>query len=113
MEISRRPVSGVLIFDLVGRLTAADGAKQLGDEFRAVVAGGHRNVLVNFRAVDFIDSTGLGALIVGSELVRSSGGQVRIMNSGSAVRQVLQITRLNRVLPNYEDEQSALASFAL
>ena|SRR5436305_3401260 len=112
LQLSKRRLGGVVVLDLAGRLTAGAGAKLLTETFRALEAEGRKNVLINFAGVDFIDSTGIGALMAGTEMIRR-GGQVRIMNSTGAVQQVFQITRLNRVFPNYADEQSALQSFGV
>jgi anti-anti-sigma factor len=59
-----------------------------------------------------MDSSGLGALAAGSDALRKRGGRLSVVNARGPVRHVFQITRLNRVFPEFDDEDAALASFA-
>lgn len=100
------------MLDVAGRLTAGAGANQLREAVRELADGGQNRVLLNLADVAFMDSTGLGALAAASEMLRRAGGQLRIVNTTGPVRHVFQITRLNRVFPEFADEDAALASFA-
>lgn len=74
------------------------GAKQ----FRAStegLEGRATNVAVNLADVDFIDSTGLGALVGLFRRLREIGGSMRIVATSDTVQKVFQITALDRVFP--------------
>jgi anti-sigma B factor antagonist len=98
--------------DVSGRLTAGAGATQLRETVRQLAEAGDTKVLLNLADVAFMDSTGLGALAAAAELLRGRGGQLRIVNATGPVRHVFQITRLNKIFPDFADEEAALASFA-
>jgi anti-anti-sigma factor len=49
-------------------------------------------VIVDLTGVTFMDSAGLDALIVGHRLLRSSGVPLRVRNSRSTVRQLIEVT---------------------
>lgn len=55
-------------------------------------------IVVDLAAVEFIDSSGLGALIAGLRAARDAGGDLRIAAPGPQVRMVLQLSNLDRVL---------------
>jgi anti-sigma B factor antagonist len=112
LQIDRQVSGSTVVLVLSGRLTAGSGADSLRDAIRQAIAEGGTNLLLNMADVAFMDSAGLSAMVVGSEQVRNRGGQLRILNAQGPVRRVLQITRLDRVLTCFDDEQSALASFA-
>ena len=57
-----------------------------------------RRILVDLAAVEFIDSSGLGALIAGLRAARDAGGDLRIAAPGPQVAMVLQLSNLDRVL---------------
>jgi anti-sigma B factor antagonist len=61
--------------------------------------------------VNFIDSSGLGALISGLKSARQAGGDLRIANPGEQARVVLKLTTLDRVLRPYDSVEDALADF--
>jgi len=59
---------------------------------------GHHNLLIDMRRVEFIDSSGLGALV--SALKRlGRDGQLRVCSLNAGVRSMFELTRLNRVIP--------------
>lgn len=73
-----------------------------------LVAAGKARLIVDLHAVDFIDSSGLGALIGGLKSARQAGGDLRIVGAGDQVRAVLKLTNLDRILSPYESSEEAL-----
>jgi len=66
-----------------------------------LVAAGRTRLVVDLNAVDFIDSSGLGALIGGLKSARQQGGDLRVARAGDQVRAVLKLTNLDRILAPY------------
>jgi anti-sigma B factor antagonist len=98
------------VVQLAGRLdlvSAADVRAQLA----ATVEEGHRRLVVDLELVQFIDSSGLGALISGLKSARQAGGDLRIAHPAEQARVVLRLTTLDRVLHPYESVEDALATF--
>ena len=102
----------MVILDLEGRLTTDGGAAMIKEALRECAEQGDRRVVLNLERLNFMDSSGLGSLVSGSKLLESQGGQMRIVNARGPVRNVFQITRLDRIFPAYQDETDAIASFA-
>lgn len=106
MNIERRDLANAVILEIEGRLTAAV-APRLRNEVADLVSAGHTAVAVDLGKVDFIDSSGLGALIGALKATRVAGGDLRIAGAGEQVRQVLRLTNLDRVLAVYPDAERA------
>lgn len=92
-----------------GRLNMVS-AGELRDVVSATVEGGHSRVVVDLAAVDFMDSSGLGALINALKTTRQAGGDLRIAAPNDQVRLVLQLTNVERVLPAYGSAELAYAN---
>lgn len=73
-----------------------------------LVASGRARLVVDLQAVDFIDSSGLGALIGGLKVARKEGGDLRIAAPTTQVRAVLKLTNLDRILTPYASVEEAL-----
>jgi anti-sigma B factor antagonist len=58
---------------------------------------GHRNVMVNMEKVEFIDSSGLGALVSALKRI-GRDGELRVCSLNASVRSMFELTRLNRVI---------------
>ncbi len=68
---------------------------------RALLASaeGSPEVVVDLRGVTFIDSTGVGVLFRVSKQVAAAGGEVRLVCGPGAVRRVLKVSGLDRLVP--------------
>ena len=86
-------------------LVAAPPLKERIDE---LVAAAKVRLIVDLHAVDFIDSSGLGALIGGLKAARQSGGDLRVAAAGDQVKAVLKLTNLDRILSPYETIDEAV-----
>ena len=107
MEIVRSLApGGVVILHAKGKLNMVH-AQRLRDEFAALVAEGKNKIVVDLGQVDFLDSSGLGALIGGLKAARQAGGDLRIAAANEQVLLVLQLTNLDRVLTPYPNSESA------
>lgn len=62
-------------------------------------------VLLDLKRVSRIDARGLGLLLELREQVQSSGIQFRLMNIGSSIQQILQITCLDSVFEITTEEE--------
>jgi anti-sigma B factor antagonist len=74
----------------------------------SVVMGEHAAIVVNLAGVDFIDSSGIGAIISGLRTTREAGSEFRIACATSQVRAVLELTNVDRILPPYNSIEAAL-----
>jgi anti-sigma B factor antagonist len=88
---------GVAVLHLDGRLNMVSAAR-LREAVTSTVAKGHTRIAVDLAGVEFMDSSGLGALISGLKTARQAGGDLRIAKPSDQVRTVLQLTNLDRVL---------------
>lgn len=86
-------------------MVAAPPFKTRVDE---LVSEGKTRLVVDLAAVDFIDSSGLGALIGGLKAARRQGGDLRIAAAGEQVRAVLKLTNLARILTPYGTVDEAI-----
>ena len=68
-----------------------------------------RAEVVDFTAVDYVDSTGIGFLIgIYSSVKKSPQGQFALAGANRRVREVLELTRLAQVIQIYPNEAAAL-----
>jgi anti-anti-sigma factor len=72
----------------------AHGAPRLTQEIERLVASGARLLVVDCTDVEFMDSSGLRALVAASELLQRSGGQLLVEGMSATVQRVLEITGL-------------------
>ena len=108
LTASVRNSRGATIIDLVGRITIGDPAALLRDTVRREVEKNPR-ILLNFAEVSFIDSAGLGELVGCYTVVLNRRGSLRLVNLQPRLKELLKMTRLDKLFEGYDDEQAALA----
>jgi anti-sigma B factor antagonist len=110
LEITQREREGVVILDLKGRITV--GAEATG--FREHISNlkeDARNLVLNLAEVDYIDSTGLGALVMCVTTLRKRGGNMKLLNLNRRNIELLVMTKLATVFEIFTDEQDAINSY--
>ena len=84
LDIQTREKEGITILDLNGRLAvggASDSARkgQRGDGRRCL-----EQVILNLKDVDYIDSTGLGTMVICYTSLQKAGGALKLVQSQPA-----------------------------
>ena len=106
-----REVGDITVIDMDGRITLGEGSALVRDLIRESLAKGRRKILMNLAGISYIDSTGLGELVSGYRLVKSEGGDLKLLNLTKKINDLLQITRLYTVFDIHNQESQAIASF--
>jgi len=97
---------------IAGRLTMGEGSTRLREALQKLIADGKRKIVLNLAELTYIDSAGIGLLVASFASMSRSGGQMKLSNLNSRVKDVLLITKLLTVFEVYDDEAAALDSFA-
>jgi anti-sigma B factor antagonist len=111
--IVEKIVDGVLMLDLRGRITLGPETEAVRSKLKAMLAAGHRQIILNLGEVTYLDSSGLGTLIASYTSARNAGGNLKLLHLPRGVQQLMQITRLSTVFEIYEDLSQAVGSFKL
>jgi anti-anti-sigma factor len=78
LRVEREERDGWVLLQVAGDLDLGTGSK-VREAVREAVATGSRRVLVDLTEVRFCDSTGVGVLIAARRLLRSCGGELRLV----------------------------------
>jgi|SRR5882757_4015862 anti-sigma B factor antagonist len=112
LELVKRISGDITILDLRGRCTLGDETEDLDRELKKAVDGGSRKLLLNLTELSQIDSTGVSTIVATYVSLRRLKGEVKLLHPTGRVQTVLEITHMLQVIPNFEDEEKAIASFA-
>ncbi len=111
LDIQQREREGVIILDLKGRLTMGEEAGTFRAAVLRVSENPNVNLVLNLAHVDYVDSTGLGALVMCSSTVKKAGGKIKLLNLTRRNIELLVMTKLATIFEIFNDEQEALNSF--
>jgi anti-sigma B factor antagonist len=106
-EATVRHRGGVAIIDLRGELDAqADGSMR--DAYAEAAAFDPRAILLSFRSVGYITSTGIALVIDLLARARKDGREVTACDLSDHYRNVFEITRLVDLMRIFPDEERAI-----
>jgi len=112
LQISIRQCGDVSILDLLGRSTIDSGESELlSKHLRDLTATGKSKLLLNLVNLAQIDSSGVSIIVEMYVSLKRTGGELKLLSPRGRVLDVLTVFRLLDVIPSFEDETNALASF--
>jgi anti-sigma B factor antagonist len=86
-------------------------ASLVREKVNAVIAASHVNVILNLEHVEYIDSTGLGAMVICFTSLKKAGGALKLVNPNKRNVELLLLTKLHTIFEVFSDEQDAVNSF--
>ena len=95
---------------MVGSLTFFESAA-LRQAISDLLAGKHKDIVLNLSGLEYLDSSGIGELVRNYLTVIKNGGSLKVVGLSEKVGDILKITQLYKVFPEFPDEQAALDSF--
>ena len=105
-------VGDVTVLHLTGSITLGVGTQKLRSLIQDTMDAGKKNILLNMSEVVYLDSSGLGELVAAFTTVTRQGGQFKLMKLTRRVQDVVQLTKVYRVIEVFDDEDTAVRSFA-
>jgi anti-sigma B factor antagonist len=106
---TRRVSDRVSIIDVKGSVTAtSEGA--LMDAWGEASGDSTRSIILNFEALEYLNSTGIGLLV--TLLVRANRQRQRLLAFGlnEHYRHIFELTRLNDAIGIFADQAAAIAA---
>lgn len=110
MEIVEEKVQNVWVLKPLGRIDASCSGL-VKDKVLSMIDDNKIRLLLDFTAVDFIDSSGLGTLVSCLNTINKAGGALKLCSFQENPKHVFEMTRLDRVFEVFEDCDEAIGSF--
>ena len=112
LKITNSEVDGVSLVALNGRIVLGEESNALREKLKSLIAAGKQKIVLNMGDIDYIDSSGLGALVAAHLSAKTAGASIRLCNLGKKFHEVLQLTKLLTIFDVYDTEAAAVGSFA-
>src|ERR1035438_1238132 len=113
-SIEQRERDGVRILALHGQLVLGDPVETLRDTLLALLAGavegGQNAVVLDCRETSYIDSSGLGTLVMAHARAVKVHGRMPIYGLSRRGLELMVITKLSTVFEIYDNEIDAINS---
>ena len=111
MQLVERESAGITVLELGGRLDS-NTSKVLEDKIMEILGQGRTKVLMDFKDVDYINSTGLRVLLLALQQLKKIQGKLVLSTIKDYMKEVFEISGYTEIFPIYPTQEEALAHFA-
>ncbi|MGQ9628749.1 MAG: STAS domain-containing protein [bacterium] len=94
----------------LGMEIAIREAMDLKEEVERAIERGFKYILLDFSNVEFMDSSGLGAVIGVKRRLKLKDGNFGIFGLNKRVEDLIKMVKLDRIIPIFESEEEGLKS---
>src|SRR5215470_3728890 len=109
MQISARYLDRTTILDVSGDIDLASSPELRKALLRELREMRIPRLVLNLKAVEYVDSSGVASLVEALKASRDTGSRLILFGLNSAVREVLQLSKLLSIFDNAETEEQAVA----
>ena len=109
MQIAARHLDQTTILDVSGDIDLASSPELRKALLRELRELRIPRVVLNLKAVHYIDSSGVASLVEALKASRDVGSRLILFGLNSAIREVLQLSKLVKIFEITETEEQAVA----
>lgn len=112
MSISVQDQYQASVIQIKGKFLGSVDGPELKQKLDDLKQAGKTHIVIDLGQTDFMDSSGIGALISGLTTMRKAGGDVRLANMEKRIQGLFVMTRLlGPVFDDYDSVEDAVDSF--
>ena len=110
-SVTIRQAGPISLLDVSGRLTSFETGA-LRESISRLLKQDRKNIVLNLSELQYLDSSGIGELARVCVSVMKEGGQMKVVGLSPKVEEILKITQLYQVFPEFPSHEAALQSFS-
>lgn len=107
MDIEFRDISEHKVIQVSGEVDLYN-VSELKKALFSITDGKHSSVIVDMKNVNYMDSSGIGALVAGQKKMRAHNGKFALMNIHEDVLNILKLATLDKFFKIYDSEDEIL-----
>jgi len=110
LQLKISKTEDIAVIECVGRIVFGGET----DELRRVILGilsGHKRIILNFAAIEAIDSSGVGTLVASFISARHSGAELKFAALSPIAQRVIAHTNVDQIFDVYDTTRDAIDSF--
>lgn len=108
MEIRSRVEDEVVVLEIAGRFSA-EHAESFRNSFFELFSN-HRRFVFDLTKMEYLDSTGLGAMVFCLKTCDEYRGVLKLANLQEKPRVIFEITKAHRIFDIYDSVETAVAA---
>ena len=104
--------SAAPVLALIGRLTLGRDCQQVERQLDDLLGQGKLRVILDLSDLNYIDSAGVGMVVMCFGKLKKSGGTLRVAGAAGLVEQTLKMTHVHQIIQFFPTVEAAAESLA-
>ena len=110
LDIQESIREGIVVLSLKGRVTVGE-SNGIREKINQAASAGQVNIILDLSNVDYVDSTGLGTMVICFTSLKKQGGALKLVNPNKRNVELLLLTKLHTIFQVFTEVQEAVNSF--
>jgi len=95
------------VFRVKGRVTL-ENSYRLKELLQTTMEGGENNIVVNLTSVEYMDSSGIGAIAFGATKLRQASGHLIVCGAQGSVKQIFDLVKIGSLVKMFDTEEEGI-----
>ena len=114
LNLERRKVEpDIAVIDMTGRITMGSDSQKIEWGLAELLKENQKKVIFDLSEVTYLDSSGIGILMMCHAKLKKAGGALRIAGARGMVEETLELTSVNKIVRLYPTAAEAAQGFQL
>lgn len=109
MRVEIKEAGDIVVLSLYGSIRTNEDYAAFKEAMDGVTEKGKARIILNFKEVHFINSSGLGRLVLAAKKLKELNGALSIVNLSDDLKELFLFTRLDTKIPIFPTEEDAMA----
>lgn len=101
----------VVVLEFCGRITMGSDSQKIEWGLAQLLEEKHKKVIFDLTEVCFVDSSGVGILMMCHAKLKKAGGALRLAGARGMVEEALVMTSVNKIIPLFRTSTEAAEDF--
>lgn len=106
-----QPEPDVTVLEISGRLTMGRACEEVEWQLESLLKEKKTKVVFDLSELKYLDSTGIGIVVMCSGKLKKSGGELRVAGAKGPVDATFRLTNVNQIIPLFPTCSAAVDSF--
>ena len=102
----------VSVLEISGRITLGRECKEVEWAIEDLIKDQAKKVVFDLSQLDYVDSTGIGIIVMCCGKMRNAGGEMRLAEVQPRIAELMRMTRVDQILASYPTADVAVKSFS-
>ena len=114
LNVERKKVEpDIAVIEMTGRITMGSDSQKIEWGLAELLKDNQKKVIFDLTEVTFLDSSGIGILVMCHAKLKKVGGSLRIAGARGMVEETLELTSVNKIVHLYPTVAEAAQGFQL